>query len=122
MTPVDVVVIILILMTSVGLILKAQPGKQGPLSKTATARVYHDGKLSHRFPLSRNQERVLLEGKMVLEIKDRRMRVRRSDCPRQLCVQQGWVKYDGESIICVPYKTLIEIKSKQKPVVDAVVY
>lgn len=121
-TPFDVIIILIILMISAGVILWSQFGVSGALSDNAAANVYHDGKFSQRISLDLNQELVLLDGKMVLEVRDKRIRVLRSDCPRQLCVQQGWASHGGDAIVCVPFKTLIEIESKQKSSVDAVVY
>jgi len=84
------------------------------------ASIYYDGKLSKRLALNKDQEIVLLNGKMLVEIKENKIRVKRSECPRQVCVNTGWIQYTGEAIICVPFKTLIEIKSPETPVVDAV--
>jgi len=54
--------------------------------------------------------------------KDKKVRVKKSECPRQLCANIGWIQHTGEAIICVPFKTLIEVKSADAPVVDAVVH
>ena len=69
-----------------------------------------------------SEEISLLNGKMLIEIKDNKLRVKKSECPRQVCVHMGWIRFTGETIICVPYKTLIEIKSTGAPSLDAVAF
>ena len=121
-TFVDVIVIVCILLLSGGIILKAKRGLIWQSEKVTNASVYHDGKLHKRLKLAEDQEIILLNGKMVVEIKEKKVRVKKSECPRQLCVNTGWIRHTGEAIICVPFKTVIEIKSADAPVVDAVVF
>ena len=121
-TFVDVVVIVCILLLSSAIILKAKLGSIWQSGKVANASVYHDGKLHKPLKLAEDQEIILLNGKMVVEIKDKKLRVKKSECPRQVCVNIGWIRLPGETIICVPYKTVIEIKSTGAPLVDAVAF
>ena len=121
-TFVDVIVIVCILLLSTGIILKAKLGLIWQSEKVTNASVYHDGKLHKHLKLAEDREISLLNGKMVVEIKEKKVRVKKSECPRQLCVNIGWIQHTGEAIICVPFKTLIEIKSVDAPVVDAVVF
>ena len=121
-TPFDIILIIFILLLATGIILRAKLGLNWQSAEVTKASVYHKGKLNRHFDLSRDQEIVLLDGKMLVEIKGKKIRVKKSECPRQLCVNIGWIQHTGENIICVPFKTLIEIKSGVAPVVDAVVY
>ena len=122
LTPFDVVVIIFIVLLAVGIILRNRLNQSRQSSKAIEAAIYHDGKIHEHAVLDRDQEISLLNGKMLIEIKERRLRVKKSDCPRQICVNLGWVRLAGETIICVPYKTLIEIKSTGAPQVDAVAF
>jgi hypothetical protein len=121
-TAFDVVLVALILLFSIGVIFHTRLGLNGQSSKVAEASVYHEGNLLKNVKLEKDQEFSLLDGKMLIEIKEGRIRVRESDCPRQICVNTGWIQYPGESVVCVPYKVLIEVKSAGTPVVDAVVY
>ena len=121
-TFVDVIVIGFILLLSTGIILKAKLGLIWQSEKITEASVYHNGKLHKHLKLAEDQEIILLNGKMVVEIKGKRVRVKKSECPRQVCVNIGWIQHTGEAIICVPFKTVIEIKSADAPVVDAVVF
>lgn len=121
LTPFDVVLIVLILFASTGVILFTELGLNWQLSETPEAVVYHEGKLLEHLSLDKDREIVLLKGKMILEIKDERVRVKKSDCPRQICVSRGWIKRPGQVIVCVPNKILIEIKKPVAPLLDAVV-
>ena len=116
----DVILIVSILLLSAGILLRTQFNRES--SKVIGAAVYHDGKLDKRLSLDKDREIVLLNGKMLLEIREKKVRVKKSECPRQICVKTGWIQYPGETIVCVPFKTLIEIGSAQTPVVDAVVF
>jgi len=121
-TSLDIILIVFILALSAGIILKTKFGDHLQSSARIEAFIFHDGKMHRQIALDKNQEIVLLDGKMLVEIKDKKIRVKKSACPRQLCVNIGWIKHPGESIACVPFKTLIEIKSPNKPLLDAVVF
>jgi len=118
----DFILIVTILLGSAGGLLGSNMNWKEPPSKVKEIIVYHDGILAENITLDKDRKISLLAGKMVLEVHNNSVRVARSDCPRQFCVHQGWANVEGESIICVPYKTLIEIKSTARPMVDAVVY
>lgn len=118
----DAIVIVLILSLSVALIAHAALGSRRSSSKPIEASIYHDGKLLKRLSLKEDREIPLEDGKMLIEIKDGKIRVLKSDCPRQVCARVGWIAHSGEAITCVPYKTVIEIGSATNPVIDAVVF
>jgi hypothetical protein len=118
----DVILIVTILLGSAGGLLGSTINWKEPTSQVKEIIVYHDGTLTENITLDKDRQISLLAGKMVLEVRNNSVRVLRSDCPRQFCVHQGWANVEGESIICVPYKTLIEVKSTARPMVDAVVY
>ncbi|MCP4353717.1 MAG: NusG domain II-containing protein, partial [Desulfobacterales bacterium] len=58
----------------------------------------------------------------IIETKQGGIRIKKSDCPRQICVNTGWIKTPGRIIVCVPNKILIEIKSEKPLFLDAVVH
>ena len=57
---------------------------------------------------------------MEIVVRDGEARVLKSDCPRQICVNMGWIRHPGDTIVCAPNRVLIEIKSTGN-VVDAAV-
>jgi hypothetical protein len=122
MRALDFVLMILILLGSAGVLLGSKSGAPEHGSPAKQVVVNHDGTVAATLSLQPDREIQLLEGKMVLLVKGDRIRVQQSDCPRQHCVRQGWVKHDGEALICVPYRTVIEVRSSARPVVDAVIY
>ena len=86
------------------------------------ASIYHDGTLLKHLSLKPDRQIPLEDGKMLIEIKDGKIRVVKSDCPHQVCVHVGWIAHPGEAITCVPYKTVIEIGSAEHPAIDAVAF
>ncbi len=120
-TAFDVVLIVLILSFSTGAILFTRLGLNWQLPKIPEASVYHEGKLLKHLKLDKDQEIILLDGKMLIEVKEGRIRAKKSDCPRKICVNTGWIKTPGQIIVCVPNKILIEIKRATSPFLDAVV-
>jgi hypothetical protein len=122
MTPLDVAVIFSILLFTTGGFFKGEAGLFRATESDAKVAVFQDGILKTTFNLSEDKELAMSGGKMIIEVKDGRVRVKESECPRHVCVRTGWIRHPGETIICVPYATLIEIKSSGKPLVDAVVY
>ncbi len=55
---------------------------------------------------------ISLENGMMIEVKDRRIRVKDSDCPQKICVKHGWIRYGNDVIVCLPNKTIIYLKKK----------
>ncbi len=55
----------------------------------------------------------------VVQRKGTRARVVKADCPDQICVKQGWVDKDGDQLLCVPHRLLVEIRSKGAKTIDA---
>lgn len=117
----DAVLIGLILLLSILSILWIGGVDGGLSAGPKVAEIYRGEKLAEYVDLTRNKRMNLLEKKMQIEIREGKIRVLKSDCPRQICVNMGWIRHPGETIVCVPNKILIEIKSAGEPVVDAVV-
>jgi hypothetical protein len=90
-------------------------------TKSAVAVIYVNDEIVNIIDLNNDKYLDLLNGKMRIEVKASRIRVARSDCPKQICVNTGWIKSPREVIVCVPYRVLIEIKAPETPFLDAVV-
>ena len=62
-------------------------------------------------------------GRCRLEIRSERARVVDADCPKRLCLEQGWIEGSGQSIICLPHRVVISIAPTRARarIVDAVV-
>ena len=48
-------------------------------------------------------------GTNTIEIKDGRVRMLEAECPNHLCVHQGWVRFEGQSIVCLPNKVTVSV-------------
>ena len=78
----------------------------------AYAVVTVNGEETARYPLSENRE-VRLEcegGYNILVIKDGYADVTEASCPDGLCVDFRAISRDGETIVCLPNKTVVSIE------------
>ena len=46
----------------------------------------------------------------VLVIEDGAARVAAASCPDQICVRQGAIRYEGESIVCLPHRLIVTVQ------------
>lgn len=72
-----------------------------------------DGELAATIPLTVEATLPIGEGqgfRNVVEVSGGRVRVVEADCPDRLCVRQGWIRYDGESIVCLPHKLVVTVR------------
>ncbi|MCD8125793.1 MAG: NusG domain II-containing protein [Lachnospiraceae bacterium] len=59
-------------------------------------------------------------GTNVLVIENGTATMTDADCPDQLCVHQGSIRYDGETIVCLPHRVVVEIEGGEEAGVDGV--
>lgn len=45
-----------------------------------------------------------------IEINDGRVRMIEASCPNHLCIRQGWIRFEGQSIICLPNKVTVIVR------------
>lgn len=71
-----------------------------------------DGETVMELPLNEDTRLVLGEGEHTntLVIKDGTARVVEASCPDQICVNHGAIRYEGESIVCLPHKLIVSIE------------
>ena len=74
------------------------------------------------FPLDENKQYTILDGKNInkIKIEDGKVWVTDASCPDKLCVKQGKIDKDGQSVICLPNKVVIKIVSDKKDEIDEV--
>ncbi len=53
-------------------------------------------------------------GTSYLQLSEGRIRMLDSACPDKLCVHTGWISRPGESIVCLPNRVVIEIRSGEE--------
>ncbi|WP_051207607.1 NusG domain II-containing protein [Butyrivibrio sp. AE3006] len=84
------------------------------LAKTGDyAEVSIDGETVYELPLSENTELLITGtdgGTNKLIINNGVCYVTEADCPDKLCIKQGKISHNGESIICLPHKLVITIR------------
>ena len=82
-------------------------------TKGGEAIVTVDGELAATIPLTVDATVPIGTGqgfRNVVEVSGGRVRVADADCPDRLCVRQGWISYDGESIVCLPHKLVVTVR------------
>ena len=74
--------------------------------------VQMDGQTVMELPLSEDTQVLLGEDghTNTLVIRNGTAQVMEADCPDQICVRQGAVQYEGESIVCLPHKLIVTIE------------
>ncbi|HPC38020.1 MAG TPA: NusG domain II-containing protein [Exilispira sp.] len=88
------------------------------LNKTYVEIDYNGNKYS--YSLSENQTITLKNGLIIVEIKDKKVRVKQSDCPDKICVKRGWIEKPGQFIICMPNKLIVKIVGNEQ--YDSITY
>lgn len=83
-------------------------------------RVQVDGETVKELPLSEDTRLMLGEGGRAntLVIEDGTAKVAVADCPDQICVNHGAIRYDGESIVCLPHKLVVTVEGGAESGVD----
>lgn len=75
--------------------------------------VYRDGAEEARFDLSGSED-IVLKGKdgqeNELVIEDGKAYLRHATCPDKICVKQGEISAEGETIVCLPHKLVVAIE------------
>lgn len=83
-----------------------------------------NGKEYGAYSLMQEQEIpiVLEDGKTdLLKISGGKAKMISADCPDKLCTHQSAVSRTGQTIVCLPLKIVVEVKSDEEPKIDAVV-
>ncbi|MHB8834160.1 MAG: NusG domain II-containing protein [Candidatus Methylomirabilia bacterium] len=111
-------VVLLVLCAAV--IALALPGAAG--GRPARAEVEAAGKLPATLDLERDgvTEAVGPLGVTRIEVRDGRVRVVSSPCPRQACRHGGWIGAAGEMLVCLPNEIVIRLPGQRAGAIDAV--
>lgn len=84
--------------------------------------VERDGSAEERYPLSEDRViRLASElGNNTLTIQGGKAAVTEADCPDRICMKQGTIDKNGQSIICLPHRLVIRIESGEEDSVDGI--
>ena len=87
--------------------------------KEAVLRV--DGTEIKTFPLMAGDKSYTYNYNLI-EIDGDRVRIKEADCDDQICVRRGWATKNGETIVCLPHKLVIEVRSTDGGDEDSLIY
>ena len=81
-----------------------------------------NGQLYGEYSLSENRRVEINQGENynILVIEDGYVSIEAASCPDGICSSHRPVKHDGESIICLPNKVVIEVRSSSNGQVDII--
>ncbi len=79
-----------------------------------------NGKPVYTLPLDANTEIAIegTRGRIVLEIRDTKVRMKDADCNNQTCIKQGWISKG--TIVCLPNHIVVYVGSGAKRDIDAI--
>ena len=73
-----------------------------------------DGKEVYKTSISKDQTYKIpvKNGKNIMQIKDNKVTMKEANCRDQICADHKAIEKSGETIVCLPHKVVIEIKSE----------
>lgn len=78
-----------------------------------TLRITIDGDIYGEYSLEEDQE-IAINDTNICVIENGQVRMTWADCPDQICVHTAAIAKDGGSIVCLPNKIVLEIRSESK--------
>lgn len=82
-----------------------------------------DGQLYGTYTLSESREiPIEMDGGIsnVIVIEDGAAYMKDADCPDKLCMRQGAISRDGQTIVCLPHKLVVEVIGGEKEAYDSI--
>lgn len=90
--------------------------------KVLYAIVTIEGKQRFKLDMNEDTELVLkpekyssLLGEMIIEIKDKKVRVKKEESPLHYCSMQGWVDSVARPIVCLPNAVIVTVMGQETP-------
>ncbi|HHY80426.1 MAG TPA: NusG domain II-containing protein [Thermoanaerobacter sp.] len=122
----DILIVLFVAILSIGLLIfyKVSTTQHYPHKYAA---IMVDGKIYKEVSLDDVNYReeipiVTKYGKDVLLVKDGGVKVIYAECPDKICIKEGFIDKPGQSIICLPFRIVVEIRGVKNDKVDQVVY
>ena len=88
-----------------------------------TVFVIQDGKQVGAYPLEEDKIVIVTWGEdeyNLLMISDGTAFMSDADCPDRLCMHQGAISRDGQTIVCLPHKLVVEVVGGEKETYDSI--
>ncbi|SFQ14899.1 NusG domain II [Lachnospiraceae bacterium XBB1006] len=95
--------------------------RQTQSTRDAQAVILVDGKEVGRYPLNEDCQipiQGVNGGKNTLQIKNGTAKITKASCPDGICYKHRAIKKNGQTIVCLPNKVVIEIQSGDEADVD----
>ncbi len=110
---------VLLLLSVSGIALHAAAVSAYP---SQAAQIWVKGKLVKTLPLREGyrEEFVVNGGNQynIIEADNGKIRIREANCPDQVCVQAGWIRFAPQQIVCLPYQVVVKLVSSAAEVDD----
>ena len=89
-------------------------------TKNAQVVVFVDGTETGRYLLAQDEEILIkgTKGDNLLVIKNGKAWVEEAECPDKLCVHTGKISRNGETIVCLPNKIVVEVVNGEENEID----
>lgn len=94
----------------------------GRNTDTGTAEITVDGVKVYTADLTQEKDKILEFGEITVEIRDGEIGIVSSPCIGKDCIKTGFISHPGETIVCIPEKTVIKIIGQSKNSPDAISY
>lgn len=102
----------------INLVRDRQPSGEGEVL------VIRDGVITAAYPLSKDITITLWDEERthynLLMIRDGSAEISDANCPDKICVRSRAIERDGESIICLPHRLVLSVRSERERDMDAV--
>ena len=85
--------------------------------------ILKDGKVYETLDLNKNTSFTITEDNgayNIITIQDGWVFMTDADCPDKICVKHSKIHYNGESIVCLPHKLVVEIHNGETNDVDII--
>jgi len=85
--------------------------------------ILKDGKVYETLDLNKNTTFTIKEDNgayNIITIQDGWVSMTEADCPDKICVKHSKIHYNGESIVCLPHKLVVEIHNGENNDVDII--
>ncbi|EOV1115651.1 NusG domain II-containing protein [Listeria monocytogenes] len=118
--PFDFVIIILLILGSFLPLILFSVAEAKHVGDDVVAVISQDGKVVREIPLTghKGNEQFTIKGKgaqyNLMEVDGERIRIKEDNSPDQVGVKMCWKSKAGDTIVCLPHKVFVEIKSTNK--------
>jgi hypothetical protein len=121
----DIILLVTVLLLSCAGILFVNYRKNSVKTDIAKAKVLMsvDGKVEQEIDLSKDGDYAIVNDNgdfNTINITQGVVRMKEANCPDKLCIHQGKISKNGETIVCLPHGLIVEIKSDDNPELDIV--